>query len=98
MTVRLIQVFLADKDESFGPNIFEVSGDEDRNFTCTCDSFGNKETCKHVKLVKSRTDKNNGAYPFDFVKRITTTDIKKAMTSEQKFREFIINNAKIEVY
>jgi hypothetical protein len=98
MTVRLIQVFLSHKSDAPGPGIFEVSADEDRNLTCTCPGFMSKSVCKHTKLVKERIDRNDGMYPFDFVDETDTKDIKKAMTDETLFREFIIKHAKIEVY
>jgi hypothetical protein len=98
MTVRLIQVFLSHKSDAPGPGIFEVSADEDRNLTCTCPGFMSKSVCKHTKLVSERIARNEGMYPFDFIDEVTTKEIKKAMTDEVIFREFIIKHAKIEVY
>ena len=98
MTVRLIQVFLSHKSEAPGPGIFEVSADEDRNLTCTCPGFMSKSVCKHTRLVNERIDRNQGMYPFDFIDEVDAKEIKRAMTDESIFREFIIKHAKIEVY
>jgi hypothetical protein len=98
MATRLIQVFLSHKPEAPGPGIFEVSSDEKQNLQCTCPGFKSKSICKHVKVVDSRIERNNGIYPFDFIDKVSSSDIKNAMKTESSFRDFIIKHAKVEVY
>lgn len=95
---RLIQVFITHKSNNPGPGIFEVSTDPDRNLSCNCPGFIVKSNCKHVALVESRISANDGKYPFDFSNKVTNVDIKKAMKTEESFREFIIKYGKVEVY
>ena len=95
MSPRLIQVFL-----SSSPTVanFEVNADEDKSIVCNCPGFVSRSSCKHAKLVTTRIEANNGIYPFNWLTEVSEEDIKIAMESELKFRDFIISSTKVEVY
>ena len=96
--LRLIQVFLSSKAGSSGPGIFEVSGDDSFNFKCTCPGFAVRTTCRHITFVKARLEANDGKYPLEVPPSVSQDDIKKAMSSSESFREFLLKHGKIEVY
>lgn len=95
---RLIQVFLSSKAGSSGPGIFEVSGDAEFNFKCTCPGHSVRTNCRHVKFVKARLEANGGKYPLEVPPSVSQEDIKNAMSSSESFREFLLKHGKIEVY
>lgn len=95
---RLIQVFLSSKAGMSGPAIFEVSGDEDQNFVCTCPGYKVKKTCRHVRFVKEKIKVNNGIYPLQVSPEVPESEIRQALKSSDKFREFLLKHGKIEVY
>jgi hypothetical protein len=95
---RLLQVFITHRSNNPGPGIFEVSTDPDKHLECNCPGFAVKNNCKHVALIESRIEANEGKYPFDFSSKVTVDEIKSAMKTEEAFREFIIKYAKVEVY
>lgn len=95
---RLIQVFLSSKAGATGPAIFEVSGDEDQNFTCTCPGYKVKRTCRHIRFVKEKIKINNGVYPLQVGPNVPESEIKQALKSSEEFREFLLKHGKIEVY
>ena len=94
---RLIQVFLS-RAGSLGPGIFEVSGDDNFNFKCTCPGYTVRETCRHIRFVKARLESNNGKYPLEVPPSVSQDDIVKAMSSSETFREFLLKHGKIEVF
>ena len=96
--LRLIQVFLSSKAGPSGPSIFEVSGDDSFNFVCTCPGYAVRKTCRHITFVKARLEANNGKYPLEIPPTVSQDDIKKAMSSSETFREFLLKHGKIEVY
>ena len=96
--VRLIQVFLSSKAGLSGPGIFEVSGDEDQNFVCTCPGYKVKRACRHTRFVKDKIKANNGIYPLQVNPDVPESEIKKALASSETFREFLLKHGKIEVY
>lgn len=95
---RLIQVFISSKAGSSGPAIFEVSGDEEQNFKCTCPGYRVKRACRHVKFVKDKIKINNGVYPLEITSEVPESEIKKALTSSESFREFLLKHGKVQVY
>lgn len=92
---RLIQVFLSSSPTAA---IFEVNAGEDKEIVCNCPGFASRSSCKHVKLVNARIEANNGIYPFNWLTEVSEEDIKIAMKSEAKFRDFIITKTKVEAY
>lgn len=92
---RLIQIFLSSSPTAA---IFEVNAGEDKELVCSCPGFASRSACKHVKLVTTRIDANNGIYPFNWLVEVSEEDIKIAMKSEAQFRDFIITKTKVEVY
>lgn len=97
MSTRLLQVFLSYKSDTSGPEMCEVSIDKSKTVTCNCATFVIKASCKHSKFVQAKLDKYDGIYPFKFVNKVEGVDIKEIMKDEKAFREFVINNVKIEV-
>jgi hypothetical protein len=95
MGSRLIQLFLSSTPTAA---IFEVNAGDDKEIVCNCPGFASKSSCKHVKLVTARIDANKGVYPFNWLTEVSEEDIKVAMKSEAKFRDFIITRTKVEVY
>lgn len=97
-TSRLVQVFLS-QSTTPGPSIFEVSSDlTNENLYCTCPGYKARDTCKHIKFVKTRIDENNGSYPLEISDKATKAEADFAKASDDNFREFIIKYGKIEVY
>lgn len=94
---KLIQVFLS-QTQTPGPNIYEVTGDEYQDLSCTCPNFRSKGSCKHVRFVNARIKSNGGEYPLEISPDATTEDIENARKSSESFREFVIKFGKIEVY
>lgn len=94
---RLIQVFLSDSLGNPGPGIFEVSGDDEGAFMCTCPGYKVRETCKHIRVVKTRIENNGGKYPLELSTKATTEEASEAMRSNEDFRKFILKYGKIEV-
>ena len=95
---RLIQVFLSGKAGMSGPGIFEVSGDENQSFICTCPGYAVKRNCRHVRFVKERIKVNGGVYPLQVNPDVPESAIKEALKSSEEFREFLLKHGKIEVY
>lgn len=95
---RLIQVFLSQKSGVPGPGIFEVSGDEDQNFFCTCPGYIARRSCKHIKFVQARILENGGTYPLELSTKATNEEASKAMESTDEFRKFILKYGKIEIF
>jgi hypothetical protein len=94
---RLVQVFLSQSDTP-GPNIYEVTADENGILYCTCPGFMGRKSCKHSKFVQARIENNKGNYPLEISSRATEEDAIKARASSESFREFIIKFGKIEVF
>jgi len=95
---RLLQVFISSKSDNPGPGVFEVSTDPDKNLTCTCPGFAAKSSCKHTALVERKIEVSGGVYPFDFSEKVTADELKRAMETEEGFRQLVIMHGKIEVY
>jgi hypothetical protein len=95
---RLLQIFLSSKAGFSGPGIFEVSGDEDQNFVCTCPGYKVKHTCRHIRFVQDKIKKNNGTYPLEVGANVPEEEVTKALKSSDTFREFLLKHGKIEVY
>lgn len=94
---KLVQVFLS-QSQVPGPNIFEVTSDENGDLACTCPGFAGRKTCKHVRFVSARIKTNGGTYPLEISDRATEEEAAAAKRSPEAFREFIIKFGKIEVY
>lgn len=95
---RLLQVFLSSKAGLAGPGVFEVSGNQDANFICTCPGFKVKRTCRHIRFVKEKVRVNNGTYPLQISPEIPESQVIEALKSSEGFREFLLKHGKIEVY
>jgi hypothetical protein len=64
---------------------------------CSCPGFAARGKCKHCAVVKKRIDDNDGMYPFNFLAPVSDEEIKEALKTEDGFRTFIIQHAKVEV-
>ena len=94
---RLLQVFLS-QSMSPGPGIYEVSSDKDAKLYCTCPGFNGRSKCKHTAFVDARAKHNDGHYPLELSGKASDEDAKKAHTSPEEFRKFVIKYGKIEVF
>lgn len=90
---RIVQQFISEQ----GVGIFEVEVNTDTKDTrCNCPTFLKKDSCKHVQFVNFRI-RNTGHYAI-----LIPTDIPEEMAYQanddpEKFREFVVKYAKVEV-
>lgn len=86
---RLIQVFLS------GNGVFEVYIHVTyKNFSCTCPGFRARMVCKHTAHVRQRYEAGGGSYPT----RLRNGAAPVAELGDPvKFRQWVIDNARVEV-
>jgi len=89
---RTVQVFLSHK----GSGIYEVELTLDGAATrCNCPTFRSRHTCRHVKFVESKMD--NGSYPIMVHPAAREEDLSAQVHDRERFRNFVLKYAKIEV-
>lgn len=82
---------------SQGVGIFEVELETRTKETrCNCPVWNKKSTCKHTAFVKSKI-KNTGHYSINVPNSVPEEWAIEASEDPDKFREFIVNYATIEV-
>ena len=90
---RTVQQFISEQ----AVGIFEVEVNTDTKETrCTCPVWAKKNSCKHTQFVNFRI-RHTGHYSI-----LIPTDVPEEMAFEasddpEKFREFVVKYAKIEV-
>lgn len=90
---RTIQQFISEQ----AVGIFEVEvNTETKETRCTCPIWKKKESCKHTQFVNFRI-RNTGHYSI-----LVPNDVPEEMAFEanenpEKFRDFVVKYAKIEV-
>lgn len=88
---RLVQVFLS------GFGVFEVYCNvKTHAFSCTCPGFAARAQCKHATHVHGRYAAEGGCYPAKLRKGAKPQSA-LTLDSAEKFREWIIDNARVEV-
>lgn len=91
---RTVQLFIS----SQAAGIFEVDVDtETRKLRCNCPKWRKTFDCKHVKFVHNRMEMNEGHYSILIPEEIPEDLALEANDSAEKFREFVVKYAKIEV-
>lgn len=91
---RMVQLFLSPRQ----PAVFEVEMNlENSNVRCTCPTFKGRTTCRHTKFVSACMDNHDGFYPLMVAATAPTDGMNEAMESPEKFRDFVLKYAKVEV-
>jgi hypothetical protein len=80
-----------------GAGVFEVELEtETKETRCNCPVWDKKRTCKHVSFVESKM-KHRGHYSISVPTSVPEEWALEASQDPDKFREFVINYATIEV-
>jgi hypothetical protein len=91
---RTVQFFL----ESENAGVCEVESDRAGNFRCDCSVFSKGgKSCRHVRLVRKRSEENNGPYPLQVSVKASAKEVEDAQNDPEKFRQFVIKYGRIEV-
>ena len=91
---RTVQVFIS----SQAAGVFEVTVNTgSRELKCSCPVWTKTENCKHVSFVKRRMMLNGGHYSIQIPHEIPEELAIAANDTPEKFREFVLKYAKIEV-
>jgi len=92
MDWRTVQVFLSPT------GVFEVqltSGDPEAR--CNCATYILRNNCKHTRFVKARMAENDGNYAILVPDNVPEDIAQQAQESPEKFREFVLKYARVEV-
>jgi len=90
---RTVQQFISAQ----GMGIFEVEVETDTKETrCTCPVFDKRGSCKHIQFVNDKI-KYTGHYSILVPNEVPEEMAVEASDSAEKFREFVVKYAKIEV-
>ena len=91
---RTVQLFISAQ----AAGIFEVEVDtETKKTRCTCPVWKKTLSCKHVNFVKLRMRHNNGNYSILVPDEVSQDLAEEASETPQKFRDFVVKYAKVEV-
>lgn len=91
---RTAQLFIS----SQAAGVFEVDvNTETRELRCSCPVWQKTNICKHSIFVSRRIAMNNGHYSIQIPYEIPEEMAIEANETPEKFREFILKYAKIEV-
>ena len=91
---RTIQLFISAQ----AAGIFEVEVDTDtKKLRCNCPKWKKTFNCKHVRFVDDRMHYNDGHYSILIPEEIPEELALNASDTAEKFREFVVKYAKIEV-
>lgn len=90
---RTVQLFIS----SQAAGIFEVEVDTaTRKLRCSCPKWRKTFNCKHTRFVEDRME-INGHYSILIPEEVPEELALEANDSAEKFREFVVKYAKIEV-
>ena len=93
-TWRTVQLFISAQ----AAGIFEVEVDtETKKLRCSCPKWKKFFKCKHTRFVEERMYMNDGHYSILVPHEISEELALEASDSAEKFREFVVKYAKIEV-
>lgn len=91
---RTVQLFISAQ----AAGIFEVEVDtETRKIRCSCPKWKKSFNCKHVRFVHDRMEMNGGHYSVLIPEEVPEDLAFEANDTAEKFREFVVKYAKIEV-
>ena len=90
---RTVQQFISAQ----GMGVFEVEVETDtKDIRCTCPVFEKRGSCKHIQFVNDKI-KHTGHYSIMVSNEIPETMAIEANVDAEKFREFVVKYAKIEI-
>jgi len=91
---RTVQLFISAQ----AAGIFEVEVDtQTKKLRCSCPKWKKQFNCKHTRFVEDRMYMNAGHYSILVPEEIPEELALEASDSAEKFREFVVKYAKIEV-
>ena len=91
---RTVQLFISAQ----AAGIFEVEVDTStKKLRCNCPKWRKTFNCKHVRFVDERMVMNDGHYSILIPEEIPEELALNASDTAEKFREFVVKYAKIEV-
>jgi hypothetical protein len=91
---RTVQLFIS----SQGAGVFEVEVDTDtKDVRCNCPVFAKNSFCKHTSFVSNKMRFNNGHYSILVPTEISEEIAVNASEDAEKFRDFVVKYAKVEV-
>ena len=91
---RTVQLFIS----SQGAGVFEVEVDtETKDVRCTCPVFAKNTSCKHTSFVNNKMRFNNGHYSILVPTEVSEELAVDASEDAEKFRDFVVKYAKVEV-
>jgi hypothetical protein len=91
---RTIQLFISAQ----AAGIFEVEVDtQTKKLRCSCPKWKKFFDCKHVRFVHERMLFNGGQYSVLIPEEVPEELALEANDNAEKFREFVVKYAKIEV-
>ena len=90
---RTVQQFISAQ----GAGVFEVEVETDTKETrCTCPVYAKRDSCKHIQFVNDKI-KYTGHYSIMVPNEVPEEMALEANSDPDKFREFVVKYAKIEV-
>ena len=91
---RTVQLFISAQ----AAGIFEVEVDtETKKTRCNCPVWRKTASCKHAAFVQNKMRYNNGHYSILVPTEISEYLAVEASDDPQKFRDFVVRYAKVEV-
>jgi hypothetical protein len=91
---RTVQLFISAQ----AAGIFEVEVDtETKKIRCNCPVWRKSASCKHSKFVNNKMRFNNGHYSILVPNEVSEELAEEANDDPQKFRDFVVKYAKVEV-
>lgn len=91
---RTVQLFISAQ----AAGVFEVEVDtETKKLRCSCPKWKKFFDCKHTRFVNERMQMNDGHYSILIPNEIPEELALEVQDSPEKFREFVVKYAKIEV-
>ena len=91
---RTVQLFISAQ----AAGIFEVEVDtETKKTRCNCPVWRKTAACKHAAFVQNKMRYNNGNYSLLVPSGISEDLAVEASDDAQKFRDFVVRYAKVEV-
>lgn len=89
---RTVQVFLSPT------GVYEVQLSASApDARCNCPTFTLRNSCKHTRYVQQRMAENDGNYAILVPDNIPEEIAEQANESAEKFREFVLKYARVEV-
>jgi hypothetical protein len=91
---RTVQQFISAQ----GVGVFDVEVDtETKDTRCNCPVYDKQGSCKHVRYVNMKIKHNEGHYSIMVPNEVPEEMAADAHDDPEKFREFVVKYAKIEV-